>query len=82
MASGGAGGTIEARLDSPTGDVVGTAEVPATGGLQTAGVEVDVSEAGSEHDGPRTWCSRVDSNFSLNFIEAMGQGSRPNASPL
>ena len=42
-----AGGTIELRKGSPTGDVVGTAEVPATG-LQYRDIAVDVSEVGSE----------------------------------
>jgi hypothetical protein len=35
VASAGAGGSIEIRLDSPTGTVIGTCTVPVTGGWQT-----------------------------------------------
>jgi hypothetical protein len=35
VASGGSGGNIQVRLDSPTGTVVGTCPVPMTGGWQT-----------------------------------------------
>jgi glucosylceramidase len=34
-ASGGSGGTLEFRLDSATGTLLGTATLPATGGWQT-----------------------------------------------
>ncbi len=75
-----AGGTIELRKGSPTGDVVGTAEVPATG-LQYRDVEVDVSEVGSET--MDLYLVFTGSNdIKLNFMEAMGQGISPTASPL
>jgi len=35
VASAGSGGNIEIRLDSPTGPLIGTSAVPATGGWQT-----------------------------------------------
>src|SRR5215472_9250417 len=35
VASGGNGGTISVHLDSPTGTVIGTAQVSPTGGWQT-----------------------------------------------
>ena len=35
VASGATGGTIQVRLDSPTGTVIGTASVASTGGWQT-----------------------------------------------
>jgi len=35
VASAGAGGSIQVRLDSPTGTLIGTCNVPVTGGWQT-----------------------------------------------
>ncbi|MGF9753812.1 ThuA domain-containing protein [Microvirga sp. 0TCS3.31] len=75
-----AGGTIELRKGSPTGDVVGTAEVPATG-LQYRDVEVDVSEVGSESM-DLYLVFTGSSDIKLNFTEAMGQGVSPEAKPL
>ena len=43
VASGGAGGTIEARLDSPTGPLAGSVAVAHTGGWQNwANVTMDL----------------------------------------
>ena len=71
-----AGGTIELRKGSPTGDVVGTAEVPATG-LQYRDVAVDVSELGSET--MDLYLVFTGSNdIKLNFFEAIGQGISPD----
>ena len=75
-----AGGTIELRKGSPTGDVVGTAEVPATG-LQYRDVAVDVSELGSET--MDLYLVFTGSNdIKLNFFEAIGQGISPEAKPV
>ncbi|HYH71960.1 MAG TPA: ThuA domain-containing protein [Nocardioides sp.] len=75
-----AGGTIELRKGSPTGDVVGTAEVPATG-LQYRDVAVDVSELGSETmDLYLVFTGTND--IKLNFFEAIGQGISPEAKPV
>nr|WP_169732007.1 family 43 glycosylhydrolase [Glycomyces arizonensis] len=50
-ASDGAGGTIELRLDGPSGALVGTCDVPNTGGWQTwQTVSCPVSGAAGEHD--------------------------------
>ena len=71
-----AGGTIELRKGSPTGDVVGTAEVPATG-PQYRDVAVDVSEVGSET--MDLFLVFTGSNdIKLNFFEAIGQGISPD----
>ena len=75
-----AGGTIELRKGSPTGDVVGTAEVPATG-LQYRDVAVDVSELGSETMDLFLVFTGA-SDIKLNFFEAIGQGISPDPSPL
>ena len=75
-----AGGTIELRKGSPTGDVVGTAEVPATG-QQFRDVAVDVSGLGDET--MELYLVFTGSNdIKLNFFEAMGQGISPEAKPL
>ncbi|WP_210651190.1 OmpL47-type beta-barrel domain-containing protein [Nocardioides sp. SYSU D00065] len=74
------GGTIELRKDSPTGAVVGTAAVPATG-QQFRDVAVDVSELGDETmDLYLVFTGTND--IKLNFFEAMGQGVSPEAKPL
>ncbi|NYE36076.1 glucose/arabinose dehydrogenase/PKD repeat protein/type 1 glutamine amidotransferase [Nocardioides cavernae] len=75
-----AGGTIELRDGSPTGDVLGTATVPATG-QQFRDVAVDVSELGSESF-DLYLVFTGSSDIKLNFFEAMGQGISPEAKPL
>jgi len=51
VASATSGGTVEVRLDSTTGPVVGSCRVPATGGWQTwTSVTCPVSGATSTHD--------------------------------
>ena len=75
-----AGGTIELRKGSPTGDVVGTAEVPATG-LQYRDVAVDVSDLGSETMDLYLVFTGA-SDIKLNFFEAIGQGVSPEAKPV
>ncbi len=51
VASAGNGGKIEIHLDSVSGPVVGTCNVPATGGWQTwTEVSCDVSGADGKHD--------------------------------
>ncbi|HSF37478.1 MAG TPA: DUF1349 domain-containing protein, partial [Nocardioides sp.] len=74
------GGTIELRTGSPEGDVVGTAEVPATG-QQFRDVAVDVSELGSESMSLYLVFTG-DTDIKLNFTEAIGQGISPTAKPV
>jgi hypothetical protein len=51
VASGGGGGDIELRMDGPTGALVGTCDVPATGGWQTwTSVSCPVNGATGTHD--------------------------------
>ena len=51
VASPGGGSTITIHLDSPTGTVIGTAAVPATGGWQTwTGVYCPLSGASGTHN--------------------------------
>ena len=49
VASAGAGGTIEARLDSPTGPLAGSVAVPVTGGWQQwQFVDMDIAESAQQ----------------------------------
>ncbi|GAA1942929.1 OmpL47-type beta-barrel domain-containing protein [Nocardioides hwasunensis] len=73
------GGTIEMRDGSPTGELVGTAEVPA--GQQFRDVAVDVSELGSETMDLYLVFTGA-SDIRLNFFEAVGQGISPKAKPV
>jgi len=63
VASEVAGGKIEIRLDNATGKVVGTCEVPATGGQQKwQTVSCPITEATGKHD--------------LYFVFAAGEGNK------
>ena len=73
------GGSIELRKGSPTGDLVGTADVPATG-IHFTDVRVDVSELGSESMNLYLVFTG-DSDIRLNFFEAIGQGVSDGAAP-
>lgn len=74
-----AGGTIELRDGSPTGPVVKTAQVPATGNLYRD-VVLDVSDLGNQAmDLYLVFTGTGD--IKLNFFEAIGQGSSPKAAP-
>ena len=70
-----AGGTIELRKGSPTGDVVGTAEVPATG-LQYRDIAVDVSEVAQRDDGPLPRLHRVGTTSSSTSWRPSARASR------
>jgi beta-glucosidase len=51
VASVAAGGTIEVRLGSPTGRLLGTAQVPATGDVRTyATATAPLAAVGGRHD--------------------------------
>jgi cytochrome c len=51
VASAGAGGTIEVRVDSPTGPLIGSADVAVTGGWQKwADVSAPLKDPGGNHE--------------------------------
>jgi arabinoxylan arabinofuranohydrolase len=51
VASGTNGGKIELRLDSPTGKLIGTCDVPGTGSTQTWATKTgEVTDAAGKHD--------------------------------
>ncbi|NPC44116.1 ThuA domain-containing protein [Nocardioides sp. zg-1230] len=87
VASAGAGGTIEARLDSPTGPLAGSVDVPVTGGWQQwQFVDMDIAESAQEgshelflvftNDDPS-----ATGLFNVNFFDAAGKGVSVNSRP-
>ncbi|WP_289062482.1 malectin domain-containing carbohydrate-binding protein [uncultured Zobellia sp.] len=86
VASNTVGGTIELRLDSPTGQIVTTSNVPNTGGSSNwEYIETNFVDPGGKHDlyfvfkNPTT----QQNSFDLNFIEFVGAGvSIDNSPPL
>ena len=87
VASGGAGGNIEVRLDSPTGDLVGTVAVPNTGGWQNW-VNVDLAlptpPSGTHamflvFNNPTA--GGGDGLLNVNHFTALGKGAANSAAP-
>ena len=87
VASGGAGGNIEVRLDSPTGDLVGTVAVPNTGGWQNW-VNVDLAlptpPSGTHEmflvfNNPTA--AGTDGLLNVNHFTALGKGAAISAAP-
>ncbi|NYE38606.1 PKD repeat protein/type 1 glutamine amidotransferase [Nocardioides cavernae] len=87
VASAGAGGTIEARLDSPTGALAGSVAVPVTGGWQQwRFVDMDIAASAQEgshelflvftNDDPA-----ATGLFNVNFFDAAGKGVSANSRP-
>ncbi|WP_265521974.1 ThuA domain-containing protein [Oerskovia flava] len=74
-----AAGTVELRRDAPDGELLGTAEVPATGLGNFTDVRVDVTDPGETFTLyvvlPGAGERRV------NFIEANGKGNSPTSRP-
>ncbi|MEE6274635.1 ThuA domain-containing protein, partial [Georgenia sp. MJ206] len=74
------GGDIELRRDSVDGELLGTAEVPSTGGLsQYTDVAVDVVDPGESFTLYVTFPGEGERR--LNFIEAEGKGVSPTTTP-
>ncbi|UMG94681.1 PKD domain-containing protein [Nocardioides sp. TF02-7] len=88
VSSGGVGGTIEARFDSPTGELVGSVPVTPTGGWQNWGwVEMEVPEAARSagthelflvFEAPSAGQTGL---FNVNFFDAVGRGVSENSRP-
>lgn len=85
VASGGSGGNIEVRLDSPTGTLVGTAPVAVTGDWQnwtTTQISVPASaQAAGTHTMYFVFTGPGDGLFNLNYFEALGKGASTNSPP-
>ena len=80
VASSQAGGAIELRSGSPTGDLLGTAEVPATGGSQSWS-DVQVPTPETTETLSLYLVFKGSANFRLNFWEIGGKGLSPVARP-
>ncbi|NEE03496.1 ThuA domain-containing protein [Phytoactinopolyspora halotolerans] len=78
-ASAAAEGTIELRRDAPDGELLGTAEVPATSGGRYVDVPVEVSDPGDSFTLYAVFPDAGERR--LNFIEADGQGVSPTTKP-
>ena len=75
-----AGGAIELRRGSATGDLLASAPVPATGSTSYQDVVVDVT--GVPADTMKLFLVFTGANdIKLNFFEAIGRGSSPAALP-
>lgn len=79
VASAGAGGTIEARVNAPDGELLGSVDVPSTGGWQEwTDVTMDVTDPGEtftlylvfDGEGPAV----EDGLFNVNYFEAVLDG--------
>jgi hypothetical protein len=69
VASAGSGGTIEVFLDSPTGTLLGSCAVPATGGSQTwATVNCSLNAASGTHNVYLVYTSGSGSLFSVQWF--------------
>ncbi len=80
VASAQAGGAIELRSGAPDGTLLGTAEVPATGGSQSwADVQVPTPE--STETMSLYLVFKGTANFRLNFWEIGGKGISPDSRP-
>jgi PKD repeat protein/plastocyanin len=86
VASGGAGGTIEVRLDSPTGTLVGTSpQIANTGGWQswtTVQLPLD-NPPGGTHELFLVFRNATNAGglFNVNWIEAIGKGAATTEAP-
>jgi cytochrome c len=79
VASPGPGGTIEVRMDSPTGRLLASAEVPVTGANNAwTDVYVDVEDPGRTFEMYLVFTNEDAGSgqnlFVLNFLEAQGEG--------
>ncbi|GAA5145601.1 hypothetical protein GCM10023340_15200 [Nocardioides marinquilinus] len=87
VASAGAGGTIEARLDSPTGQLAGSVQVAPTGGWQnweTVSMTVDEAAKTGTHELYLVFQGATEGAtglFNVNFFDAWGKGVSANSAP-
>jgi PKD repeat protein len=86
VASGGAGGTIEVRLDSPTGELVATSpQIANTGGWQSwTTVQVPLTNPPSgTHELFLVFRNSANNGglFNVNWIEAVGKGAAVTEAP-
>lgn len=78
-ASATTAGTIELRRDAPDGELLGTAEVPATGASSYTDVRVAVDDPGETFTLYAVFPGAGERR--LNFVEADGKGVSPTSKP-
>ena len=83
VASSGVGGRIETHVDSPTGPLLGTANVPPTGGSYT-NISVAMSDPGGTHTLYFVFLRNLgDKNlFVVNWLEFQGPGLALSPAPF
>ena len=84
VSSGGAGGTVEVRVDAPDGPLVGSVEVPNTGGWESYQVlETEIADPGGTHDLYLVFSNPGETGalFDIDWFEAVGKGVSENARP-
>lgn len=84
VASEMAGGSIELRLDSPTGTLVATTTVPSTGGNDNwLHIQTPITDPGGKHDLYFVFknASASQDIFRLNYIEFLGDGVSEDNTP-
>ena len=81
MASAGAGGAIQVRLDSSTGTTIGTCNVPTTGGWQTwTNVNCSVSATTGFHNVYLVFTGGAGNLFNIQWFALTGPNNRVAAS--
>ncbi|MBC6998001.1 malectin domain-containing carbohydrate-binding protein [Cytophaga sp. FL35] len=84
VSSSNAGGSIELRLDSPTGTLVATTTIPSTGGNDNwQYVETPITNPGGKHDLYFVFKNSSVSQdiFRLNYVEFLGDGVSEDNTP-
>lgn len=84
VATSNAGGSIELRLDSPTGTLVSTTPIPSTGGNDNwQYVETPITNPGGKHDLFFVFKNASVSQdiFRLNYVEFLGDGISEDNTP-
>lgn len=78
------GGSIELRADSPTGTLLSTVQVPATGGINTwKTIDAPLVDPGGKHDLYFVFkrASGAEALFDLNYMEFKGSGISIDETP-
>lgn len=82
VASADGGGRIEVRADAPDGELLGAADVGATGGRQVwEDVAAEITDPGRTVDLYLVFTGSGDDLFNFNFVEFVGQGVALDSRP-
>lgn len=82
VAAASAGGTIEMRVGSPTGAIIATTAIPATGGTNTwLSIETNITDPGGKNDLFFVFNGTGSDIFDLNYVEFIGNGTSIDNTP-